>query len=393
MTRFSAGSSGSRDKMAPIREAVFVLLLVSTLASSPSHAESPPSGTRGHTGPGTAIGDQCQPKGGGQGECRELFSCRSVVSNISRATPNICSFRGPAPIVCCPKATASREDPGRNSSLPPEISAPKLDFECGRRTKQKHPLVGDVVGGVESLPNSWPWMAVLGRLEARGRVTWFCDGVLVSRSFVLSAAHCAANSPVDVVRVGAHDLRQRGAAQDDLPVEKVILHPGYAFPSSSHDLVLLRLYRPVRLGPHVTPACLPWTAHDAPNLNGRRLILAGWGAMEYDGETSNVLREVTVEVFPPSKCASAYGSVAHYDRRFPEGINEDFLCAGDVRGGKDACHGDSGAPVVYNHYGVYMAAGVVSAGYGCGLADFPGLYTAIRPRLKWIRETAFSDYP
>ncbi|XP_047491281.1 venom protease-like isoform X2 [Penaeus chinensis] len=380
--------------MARFHEAALALLLASSLAASPPHTESPPSDNGGDRGPGTAIGDQCQPKGGGQGECRELFSCHSVVRNIRRATPNICSFRGHAPIVCCPKATATREEPGRNStSIAPGMSAPKLDFGCGRRTKQKHPLADDVVGGVESMPNSWPWMAILGRLEARGRVTWFCDGVLISPSFVLSAAHCAANSPVDVVRVGAHDLRQRGAAQEDLPVEKVILHPDYAFPSSSHDLVLLRLFRPVTLGPHVTPACLPWTAQDAPDLSGRRLILAGWGAMEFDGEMSNVLREVTVEVFPASKCASAYESVAHYARRFPDGINEDFLCAGDVRGGKDACHGDSGAPAMYNHFGVYMAAGVVSAGYGCGLADFPGLYTAIRPRLEWIRETAFSDYP
>ncbi|XP_037792782.1 clotting factor B-like [Penaeus monodon] len=302
--------------MVPFHEAALALLLASSLAASPPHIESPPSDNRGDRRPGTAIGDQCQPKGGGQGECRELFSCLSVARNIRRATPNICSFRGHAPIVCCPKATATHEEPGRNASFtPPGISAPKLDFACGRRSKQKHSLAGDVVGGVESMPNSWPWMAILGRLEARGRVTWFCDGVLISPSFVLSAAHCAAKSSVDVVRVGAHDLRQRGAAQEDLPVEKVILHPDYAFPSSSHDLVLLRLLRPVTLGPHVTPACLPWTAQDAPDLSGRRLILTGWGAMEFDGEMSNVLREVTVEVFPASKCASAYGSVAHYARR------------------------------------------------------------------------------
>ncbi|XP_042891274.1 serine protease snake-like isoform X2 [Penaeus japonicus] len=289
---------------------------------------------------------------------------------------------------------STREEPRLNSSvIPLEVSPPELDFECGRRGEQKHPIASDVVGGIESVPNSWPWMAVLGRLGARGRVTWFCDGVLISPTFVLSAAHCAANSAVDVVRLGAHDLRYRGAAQEDLPVEEVILHPDYAYPSSSHDLVLLRLYRPFTLGPHVTPACLPWTAQDFPDLSGRRLILAGWGAMEYDGEMSDVLREVSVEVFPSSRCDSTYRSIPQYARRFPQGINEGFLCAGDVRGGKDACHGDSGAPVVYNHFGVYMAAGVVSAGYGCGLADFPGLYTALRPRLKWIRETAFSHYP
>lgn len=84
-------------------------------------------------------------------------------------------------------------------------------------------------------------------------------------------------SPVDVVRVGAHDLRQRGAAQDDLPVEKVILHPGYAFPSSSHDLVLLRLYRPVRLGPHVRFSsvfcCASFSVFHCLNLRPLLLVL------------------------------------------------------------------------------------------------------------------------
>lgn len=74
-----------------------------------AHIESPPSDNRGDRRTGTAIGDQCQPKGGGQGECRELFSCLSVARNIRRATPNICSFMGHAPIVCCPKATGERE--------------------------------------------------------------------------------------------------------------------------------------------------------------------------------------------------------------------------------------------------------------------------------------------
>jgi len=43
-----------------------------------------------------------------------------------------------------------------------------------------------VVGGVEAVPHSWPWMV---SLQADGR--HFCGGSLINKQWVLSAAHCA----------------------------------------------------------------------------------------------------------------------------------------------------------------------------------------------------------
>ena len=58
-----------------------------------------------------------------------------------------------------------------------------------------------------------------------------------------------------------------------------------------------------------------------------------------------------------------------------------------VQGGKDTCGGDSGGPLVCDD----EVVGVVSFGYKCAEAGYPGIY-AKAPRFKdWIDRT-ISDY-
>lgn len=64
-------------------------------------------------------------------------------------------------------------------------------------------------------------------------------------------------------------------------------------------------------------------------------------------------------------------------------IGDGKLCAGFVEtGGKDACQGDSGGPLVIDN----RQAGIVSMGYECGLAEYPGVYTEVSFYNKWIME-------
>ncbi|XP_068216644.1 venom protease-like [Palaemon carinicauda] len=341
--------------------------------------------------PGTR---RCVPREGGPGECRLLFSCPPVVKTFGRIRPAVCGFHGKVPIVCCPKSRESKKQP----EIPPKMKIPLppppdiISFACGRcNGNTTRPMRSDVVGGKEASPNSWPWMAVLGRYDGRD-VTWICDGTLISPWFVLTAAHCLDFSQLDVVRLGDHNLQERDVTPLDLGIAMKVFHPEYHPPAATHDLALLRLSSRVTFTEKISPICLPWVEKEAPNLEGRKLTVTGWGATSFGGSMSNVLREVIVTVFPNRDCDTSYSTLRDYTFRFPGKIcGAEFICAGDKDGGKDACKGDSGGPLMYNFFGRYVLGGVVSAGQGCGYSKFPGIYSAVAPALQWIRDVAFVE--
>ena len=60
-----------------------------------------------------------------------------------------------------------------------------FEGECGLPAISPN-VMSRIVGGVEAVPHSWPWMV---SLQAGG--DHFCGGSLINNQWVLSAAHCA----------------------------------------------------------------------------------------------------------------------------------------------------------------------------------------------------------
>ena len=55
-----------------------------------------------------------------------------------------------------------------------------------------------------------------------------------------------------------------------------------------------------------------------------------------------------------------------------------MICAGEA--GKDSCQGDSGGPMTCSG----KHCGIVSWGYGCAAAGYPGVYAETSNFIDWI---------
>jgi len=75
---------------------------------------------------------------------------------------------------------------------------------------------------------------------------------------------------------------------------------------------------------------------------------------------------------------------------------ETMICAGTMKGGRDACMGDSGGPLLqYETYGgveTPLQVGLVSWGMGCGLPRLPSVYARVSSAYGWIREVVCGDW-
>ncbi|CAI5692417.1 unnamed protein product [Oreochromis niloticus] len=230
-----------------------------------------------------------------------------------------------------------------------------------------------VVGGSLERRGGSPWQVLIHRSDGFG----FCGGTLVSDRWVVSAAHCFEES-ADHVTIGDYDKQRLDPGEQQIKIQKVIVHPHFHAFTFDSDLALLYLAWPVQRGLTAVPACLPDT-HLSKYLlkEDNHGVVTGWGATEYLGRSSRFLRKVTLPVVGYKDCISTTEQV----------ITDNMFCAGYLEASKDACSGDSGGPFVVNYRGTWFLTGVVSWGEKCAARGKYGVYTRLGNFLNWIRDT------
>lgn len=126
-------------------------------------------------------------------------------------------------------------------------------------------------------------------------------------------------------------------------------------------------------------ACLP-SEEDTP---GQGCSITGWGAAA-TGPRPSVLQEASVTTLTNELCTQKYAEQN-------SSITASMLCASgrSESGITDACHGDSGGPMVCAEKGFFVVRGVTSWGLGCA-SRYPGVYARVYRALDWIYNTMAS---
>ncbi|GAA1991686.1 serine protease [Amycolatopsis minnesotensis] len=223
-----------------------------------------------------------------------------------------------------------------------------------------------IVGGGKASIDDYPYAVYLA--DSNGNQ--FCGAVLVDRSAVATAAHCAKAYPRADLRVVAGREDKRTSAGAVSTVSSVWVDPAFREPGQGNDIAVLKL--PWALP--FEPAKLPGSADRSLYDEGTKATVLGWGRVADNGARSDYLRSAVVPVVSDRSCA---GSYSNYDPK-------SMVCAGYPQGGIDACQGDSGGPLMVGD----TLIGIVSYGEGCAAPNRPGVYTRVSSYLDEIEKHA-----
>lgn len=370
-------------------------------------------------------GQYCRTPSNDIGTCINIKSCDSLLQLLVSQSNNpqvrtfllrsTCGYFGSTPLVCCQRG--GRQLPNGNGNgnqqrptvatrppvpiVTPSTSSPLVlpsprpnqgtqqitlgrPLECGYSNISS----GRIVGGSPAAKGEFPWIAALGYRNAKNAASpkWLCGGNLITTRHVLTAGHCVhKRQDLYIVRLGEIDLYSDddGANPVTIPIQKSKIHEDYSPSSFTNDIAILTLEFAPNI-PGVWPICLPLDEPYRSNPFERKSpFVAGWGSLYFNGPSSATLQKVQLPTVTVEQCKNAF---ANFKTTV---IDDRVLCAGYTQGGKDSCQGDSGGPLmlaVSNEagYNVFYQIGVVSYGFRCAEAGFPGVYSRVTYFLDWI---------
>ncbi|KAK2917030.1 hypothetical protein Q8A67_001404 [Cirrhinus molitorella] len=254
---------------------------------------------------------------------------------------------------------------------------------CGRA-----PISNRIVGGENATAGYWPWQVSIHVTVQGIDFGHFCGGTLITKDWVLSAAHCFQwfNASYIVMYFGRMNQSGSNPYETNMTAIRNINHPNFTYSNFDNDIALIQLSSSVSFSDYIRPVCL--AAAGSVFAAGTESWVTGWGLLKpNDTELPKILQEVMIPVVNDSDCYNAYGGVNI-------SITSNMICAGLLnQGGKGPCQGDSGGPISSRKGSLWIQAGIVSFGIQCADPTFPTVFARVSQYQDWIKSYMGSNQP
>lgn len=235
-----------------------------------------------------------------------------------------------------------------------------------------------VINGKKTIAGHFPWVVRVTKDTPRSKT--YCTGSLISRSFVLTAAHCVSrNRNASAVKVFlSQDCGYRETEKDtsererlhEKEVMRITRNKRYndRWPNGN-DIALLELRIPITIDdPDFMPVCLT----DSQIFD--HLIVSGWGNIANGSRImhSDCLNEAEIDFVSNRDCWYTH---PHANFNF-------IMCAGGRK--SNICFGDSGGPLMMRKFGRVFKVGITSFMRNGCLSGRPAAFERIATHLPWI---------